>query len=60
MRPIPGQQNKCEFQWILNINLKGWIPQYILDSVLINIMFDYTKHLRQHITKLKGSGRLTC
>ncbi|KAK4884775.1 hypothetical protein RN001_001046 [Aquatica leii] len=25
MRPIPGQLDKCIFEWVLNTNLKGWI-----------------------------------
>lgn len=59
MQPISGEQNKCQFQWLLNTDLKGWIPSYILDVTLVGVLFNYIKHLREHILDLKTSGRLT-
>lgn len=59
MKPIPGESDKCLFQWVLNTNLKGWIPQYILDTALVGMMLDYVKNLRKYIVKLKESGRLS-
>lgn len=58
MEPIPGEQNKCQFQWLLNTDLKGWITQYIIDVALVSVLFNYIKHLREHIHELKKSGRL--
>ncbi|KAF5274123.1 hypothetical protein FQR65_LT04521 [Abscondita terminalis] len=53
MKPIPGELDKCMFEWVLNTNLKGWIPQYILDTALVGVMMDYMKNLRNHISSLK-------
>lgn len=58
LEPFPGDQSKCQMQWLLNTDLKGWIPQYIIDIALRSVMFNYIKHLRGHINELKKSGRL--
>ncbi|XP_025830773.1 steroidogenic acute regulatory protein-like [Agrilus planipennis] len=59
MKPINGDPSKCHFLWVLNTNLKGWIPKVILDTVLPKVMLDYIKDLRRHVTKLNESGRIT-
>lgn len=59
MRPLPDDNNKCQFLWLFNTNLKGWIPQYILDAASVGILVDYIKALRQHISRLRETGRLT-
>lgn len=33
MHEIKGKPNACIFEWILCLDLKGYIPRYILDSV---------------------------
>jgi len=46
MRPVDGDPNKCLFQWLLDTDLKGWIPQYIIDKALSGAQFDYIAHIR--------------
>ncbi|KAK5648235.1 hypothetical protein RI129_003127 [Pyrocoelia pectoralis] len=55
MKPVPGEIGKCNFEWVLNTNLKGWIPQYILDTALVGVLLDYVKNLRKHLMKLNES-----
>jgi hypothetical protein len=58
MQEDPNDPNKCIFQWVLNTNLNGWIPQYVRDTAFVGMMFDYVKHLKQHIAKQRENGRL--
>lgn len=53
MRPILGDEDQCVFQWLLNVNLKGWLPNSIVQSALTTTMLDYVKYLRHYIEKLK-------
>lgn len=50
----PAAHNSCDFQWLLNINLKGWLPQKVIDHALGTGMLDYVKHLRLHASTLKS------
>ncbi|GLV39631.1 Start1 [Carabus blaptoides fortunei] len=58
MRPINDEPYKCVFQWLLNTNLKGWIPQKLLETALTSVMFDYLNDLRQYAAYLKQSGKI--
>jgi len=59
MRAIPGCPDRCRFQWLLDTDLKGWIPQYVIDSALSRAQLDYIQHIRKHSETLKDSGRVT-
>ncbi len=59
MRPSPnGDARQCLFQWLLDTDLKGWIPQRVIDSALTGACFDYLKYLRAHAAKLQETGRV--
>lgn len=58
MRPINDEPNKCVFQWLLNSNLKGWIPQYVIDAALTGVMFEYLQDLRNHSDRLRQAGKI--
>ncbi|XP_017769535.1 PREDICTED: stAR-related lipid transfer protein 3 [Nicrophorus vespilloides] len=58
MRPLKSDKDKSQFQWVFNTNLKGWLPQYILDTAYVSMMFDYIKNLRAYVeqsTNVKGT-----
>lgn len=55
MQPIHRQPTKCKLQWLVNTDLKGWIPQSIIDHTLSSIMLEYTCHLRKHIAATYSS-----
>lgn len=43
--------NQCKKTFILNTNLKGWIPQAVVNLALIDTLFNYMKCLKMHIKK---------
>lgn len=50
--PVDGSNNKCHLQWLANTNLKGWLPQYLIDQTMASVMLDYIKHLRSFAKNL--------
>jgi hypothetical protein len=52
----PIDSTTCQITWLLNVNLKGWLPQYLIDQSLsgvqvdfINSLIDYLKVYNQKI-----------
>ncbi|XP_078464832.1 stAR-related lipid transfer protein 3-like [Lampetra fluviatilis] len=43
------QRNACSFIWILNTDIKGSIPRYLVNKSLAEIMFAFASSLRQHL-----------
>ena len=50
----PIDNTTCQITWLLNVNLKGWLPQYLIDQSLssvqvefINSLVDYLKNTNQ-------------
>merc|ERR1719495_1933560 len=58
MRPIDGNPNKCLFQWLLDTDLKGWIPQSIIDKALVGAQLDYIANIRKRATSLATGDNL--
>lgn len=40
----------CRFTWILNVNLKGWLPQYIINSSLSGVQLGFVEALRNYLS----------
>ncbi|XP_064471378.1 stAR-related lipid transfer protein 3-like isoform X2 [Ornithodoros turicata] len=53
--PSESNANESKFQWLLNINLKGWLPQYMIDKAMSKSMFDYADALKAHLRSLPTS-----
>lgn len=45
--PLKTDPRKCQLQWLLNTNLKGWLPQYLIDQTLSTVMLEYVQSLRK-------------
>ncbi|XP_067825408.1 stAR-related lipid transfer protein 3 [Heptranchias perlo] len=45
----------CTFIWILNTDLKGHLPRYLIQQSLAATMFEFIAHLRQRICELSGT-----
>ncbi|CAL8302729.1 unnamed protein product [Merluccius merluccius] len=43
----------CTFIWVLNTDLKGRLPRYLIHQSLAATMFDFMTHLRQRIIDLR-------
>jgi len=52
MKPVEADSNKCLFQWLLDTDLKGWIPQSIIDKALCGAQLDYISHIRARVEVL--------
>ncbi|XP_076056820.1 steroidogenic acute regulatory protein-like [Oratosquilla oratoria] len=46
--PVANNPNKCTFKWLLDTDLKGWIPQYVLDQALTHAMIEYINSIRKY------------
>ena len=58
MRSVPDEPDKCLFQWLLDTDLKGWIPQYVIDSALAGAQLDYIENIRKYSEVLRSNGKL--
>ncbi|CAL1587963.1 unnamed protein product [Knipowitschia caucasica] len=47
----------CTFIWVLNTDLKGRLPRYLIHQSLAATMFEFMSHLRLRIIEIRGSGR---
>ncbi|ETN59759.1 Start1 [Anopheles darlingi] len=52
MRELDNQKDRCIFQWLLCLDLKGYIPRYVLDTAYTTLIQDYMNSLRKHVAKL--------
>ncbi|XP_039372744.1 stAR-related lipid transfer protein 3 isoform X2 [Mauremys reevesii] len=44
----------CTFIWILNTDLKGRLPRYLIHQSLAATMFEFAFHLRQRVSEASG------
>ncbi|KAH9369192.1 hypothetical protein HPB48_016907 [Haemaphysalis longicornis] len=52
LAPSDSEIHRSKFQWLLNVNLKGWIPQYIIDKAMAKSMLDYAEALKTHLNSI--------
>ncbi|XP_076635290.1 steroidogenic acute regulatory protein-like [Colletes latitarsis] len=50
---LPNEQNKCRFTWIINTNLKGWLPQKIVDKSMSTALVDFMIYVRKYADELQ-------
>ncbi|XP_068166739.1 steroidogenic acute regulatory protein, mitochondrial isoform X3 [Antennarius striatus] len=58
MRPCSHDPNKTHFTWLLNVDLKGWIPKSVINQVLSQTQVDFANHLRQRMAEPGSGGAL--
>ncbi|XP_068594517.1 steroidogenic acute regulatory protein, mitochondrial [Brachionichthys hirsutus] len=56
MKPCTEDPNKTSFTWLLNLDLKGWIPKTMTNKVLSQMQVDFAHHLRQRMADEVGTG----
>ncbi|XP_017837333.1 steroidogenic acute regulatory protein-like isoform X2 [Drosophila busckii] len=56
-REIVGKSDNCIVEWVLCLDLKGYIPRYVLDAALTSTMVDYMSYLRKHVNELRQRRR---
>ncbi|XP_073811698.1 steroidogenic acute regulatory protein-like [Musca autumnalis] len=50
---VHGHPDVCIFEWILCLDLKGYVPRYILDKSYTSFMSEYMKHFHKHLEELR-------
>ncbi|KAL4659292.1 stAR-related lipid transfer protein 3 [Arapaima gigas] len=45
----------CNFIWVLNTDLKGRLPRYLINQSLAATMFEFMNHLRQRVSELQSN-----
>ncbi|XP_050074142.1 steroidogenic acute regulatory protein-like [Anopheles maculipalpis] len=58
MRELENQKDQCIFEWLLCLDLKGYIPRYVLDTAYTTLMQDYMNYLRKYVTELRKEGKV--
>ncbi|XP_031822047.1 stAR-related lipid transfer protein 3 isoform X2 [Sarcophilus harrisii] len=48
----PNNPRVCTFVWVLNTDLKGRLPRYLIHQSLAATMFEFAFHLRQRVGEL--------
>ncbi|XP_064170376.1 steroidogenic acute regulatory protein, mitochondrial isoform X1 [Anguilla rostrata] len=49
--------DRSRFTWLLNMDLKGWIPKSIVNQALPRAQTEFTWHLRRHLAEQSQSRR---
>nr|XP_020460944.1 steroidogenic acute regulatory protein, mitochondrial-like isoform X1 [Monopterus albus] len=55
IQPVDEDPRKSHFTWLLNMDVKGWLPKSIVNQALPRAQLDFTRHLRRHLTASASS-----
>ncbi|PVD36129.1 hypothetical protein C0Q70_03102 [Pomacea canaliculata] len=55
-KPVPGEPEKSIFIWIMDTDLKGWIPQRLLDQASASVLQQYLKYLQDYVAAFHHRG----
>uniref|UniRef100_A0A673I837 START domain-containing protein 1 n=1 Tax=Sinocyclocheilus rhinocerous TaxID=307959 RepID=A0A673I837_9TELE len=50
LQPLQDRPERSRFIWLLNMDVKGWLPQSLVNKALPRAQADFTKHLRRRLT----------
>ncbi|XP_034414838.1 steroidogenic acute regulatory protein, mitochondrial [Cyclopterus lumpus] len=56
IQPLDGDMGKSRFTWLLNMDVKGWLPKSIVNQALPRAQLDFTRHLRRRLTASSTLG----
>ncbi|TRY58223.1 hypothetical protein DNTS_008565 [Danionella cerebrum] len=51
LQPLEHHPERSRFIWLLNMDIKGWLPQSVVNKALPRAQADFTKHLRRRLEK---------
>jgi len=55
--PVEGDENKCEFLWLMDCDYKGWMPGSILDVAMPIAQTQFIECVRKLAEKKKAEGK---
>uniref|UniRef100_A0A8C4NTX5 START domain-containing protein 1 n=1 Tax=Dicentrarchus labrax TaxID=13489 RepID=A0A8C4NTX5_DICLA len=50
IQSLDEDTRKSRFTWLLNMDVKGWLPKSIVNQALPRAQLDFTRHLRRRLT----------
>ncbi|GAA6214372.1 steroidogenic acute regulatory protein, mitochondrial-like [Lates japonicus] len=50
IQALDGDRRRSRFTWLLNMDVKGWLPKSIVNQALPRAQLDFTRHLRRRLT----------
>ncbi|XP_071318047.1 steroidogenic acute regulatory protein, mitochondrial [Trachinotus anak] len=50
IQAVDGDTRRSRFTWLLNMDVKGWLPQSIVDQALPKEQLAFTRYLRKRLT----------
>uniref|UniRef100_A0AAY3ZZ00 START domain-containing protein 1 n=1 Tax=Denticeps clupeoides TaxID=299321 RepID=A0AAY3ZZ00_9TELE len=50
LQAVDDGSRRSRFTWLLNMDVKGWLPKSIVNQALPRAQADFTKHLRRRLT----------
>ncbi|XP_070707588.1 steroidogenic acute regulatory protein, mitochondrial [Pempheris klunzingeri] len=50
IQALDEDTRKSHFTWLLNMDVKGWLPKSIVNQALPRAQLDFTRHLRRRLT----------
>ncbi|KAK5850972.1 hypothetical protein PBY51_001800 [Eleginops maclovinus] len=50
IQTLGNETGKSRFTWLLNMDVKGWLPKSIVNQALPRAQLDFTRHLRRRLT----------
>jgi hypothetical protein len=51
-KKVDNNPNRSLFISFINTDLKGWLPQMVVDQALAGVLLEYMKHIRVHMTNI--------
>ncbi|XP_071763953.2 steroidogenic acute regulatory protein, mitochondrial [Centroberyx gerrardi] len=51
---LAEDSGRSRFTWLLNMDVKGWLPKSIVNQALPRAQLDFTRHLRRRLTATLG------
>ncbi|XP_062382943.1 steroidogenic acute regulatory protein, mitochondrial [Sardina pilchardus] len=51
LEAVDNGKGRSRLTWLLNMDVKGWLPKSIVNQALPRAQVDFTRHLRQRLTK---------
>ncbi|XP_068161443.1 steroidogenic acute regulatory protein, mitochondrial [Antennarius striatus] len=50
IQALQEDASKSSFTWLLNMDVKGWLPKSLVNKALPRAQLDFTRHLRRRLT----------
>ncbi|ROI83776.1 Steroidogenic acute regulatory protein, mitochondrial [Anabarilius grahami] len=57
LQPLQDRPDRSHFIWLLNMDVKGWLPQSLVNKALPRAQVDFTKHLRRRLATQNPENR---